>query len=196
MNWFSRGVAVLLAATLSMGCGKLSKDDARAMLQAKYFKSDSAYCTWDGGNLGDRSKREPKSRTFSFISESKEDLIDKDCVEEMVASGILQKKGEPIDLWKVHIGSGFSYVYGLADGVEITKAGNIQFPCGKVKLDGVTSISTEGKKATVAYVETITRDDEQTKKLAHCRKVEGPTSGTQERTWEFLQDDDGKWSPR
>jgi hypothetical protein len=196
MKRLTVGVAVVLAATISMGCGKLSKDDARVKLQAKYYETDDAYCTWDGGNLGDRSKREPKSRTFSFVSESKEDLIDKDCVEEMVAVGMLKKKGEPIDLWKVHMGSGYSYVYGLADSVEITRTGDIRFPCGKVKLDGVTSISTEGKKATVTYVETITRNDEQMKKLAACRKVDGATSGTKERTWEFLQDDDGKWSPR
>ncbi len=70
----------------------------------------------------------------------------------------------------------------------------VRFPCGKKQLGEVTSVSTEGKKATAKYTRTITRDDALTKKLSDCA-IDGPKAGTEDQSRGFIKDDDGNWSP-
>ncbi len=187
---FTARVPLLAIALLLLSaCGKLSKDDARAMMQAKFYdKEDNIYCVWAGGVVHDEGGSGATKR-FSFMSPSD---AEKSCIKELTSAAILRQS----DCVKTYYGVPTCDVegYTLGRGVDFTRTNAIQFVCGKKKLGDVVSIITEGKKATVKYSRTITRDDALSAKLTDCT-LDGQKAGSEEQTREFRKDDDGAWAP-
>ena len=181
-----RGVVLAVVLLAAAGCGKLTKDDAKAMMQAKFYdKDDNVYCTWTGSQVSPKGASGTK-KLYAFFNADE----NASCIDELDVAGII-KKGACTD--KRSDGSCFERAFDLGPNVDIHGI-HIRFACGKKKLDDVTSISTADKKATVKYTRTITRDDALAKKVSDCA-LDGPKSGSEDQSLGFLKDDDGKWSP-
>jgi hypothetical protein len=181
-----RGV-VLAAVLLAAGCGKLNKEDARAMLEARYYeKDDNAYCSAKGLVQRDEGGSGLTKR-FSFMSPSD---AEKACIGEMTTAGIVRRGDCITHGWNTCD----VYAYTLGAGADFTQNGLIQFTCGKRRLGDVVSISTEDKKAIVKYGHTVVRDEALGAKLPDCA-LDGAKPGEYELTRTFRKDDDGKWAP-
>lgn len=177
------GYAALL---LLAACGKLSKSDAHDIIQSTYYdKDDNAYCSWDPE---DRHKNDPTKdpKVLEFVSNESEA-----CVAELAAAGVLKEKSPP-HAW---ISGGKVYSYTLVGSAYYAKNGTLQVPCGKKKLGEVSSVSTDGKKATVKYSRTFTVDTSLLAKLDDCTFRDKPKPGESTETMLFRRDDDGKWAP-
>jgi hypothetical protein len=181
-----RFVSLFCSAVALVGCGKLSKDQARQIIQTTYYdKDDNAYCAW---SPGDRHRKDPPT-VLSFVSQDAQP-----CVKELAAAGVLTEKDKPKPV-PYELGGGTLYSYTLAGSAYYAKDGNLQVPCGKKKLGEVVSVSSEGTKATVKYTRTFTMDAALLGKISDCELTSKPTPGDSTETMRFRRDDDGKWAP-
>ncbi len=174
------------ALLLLAACGKLSKSDAHDIIQSTYYdKDDNAYCSW---LPEDRHKNDPTkdAKVLEFVSTDSEA-----CVTELAAAGVLKAKAPPQPWY----GGGKVYSYALVGSAYYAKDGTLQVPCGKKKLGDVSSVSTEGNKATVKYARTFTVDTALLGKLEDCTFTDKPKPGESDETMKFRRDDDGKWAP-
>jgi hypothetical protein len=73
------------------------------------------------------------------------------------------------------------------------KAIGLEFACGQLKFTGVTSITTDGNKATAKYERDVVLDSQLISGLSSCM-VDKPEEGKKERERQFSRDDAGKWS--
>lgn len=69
----------------------------------------------------------------------------------------------------------------------------LKFACGELKFIGVTSITTDGNKATAKYEREVVLDSQLISALSTC-KLDKPEEGKKERERQFSRDDAGKWS--
>jgi len=129
------------------------------------------------------------TKRFSFMSPSN---AEEKCIDEMTTAGLV-RRGDCVKTY-YRVPTCEVYSYTLGPGVDFTKSGLIQFPCGKRKLGDVVSISTEDKKAVVKYGHTVVRDEALAAKLPDCA-LDGAKPGGYELTRTFRKDDDGKWTP-
>ena len=74
-----------------------------------------------------------------------------------------------------------------------SRSGTLEFTCGTTTYIGITSITTEGNKATVKYEREAQLDDALLSAVSACIIVK-TEAGKQERSRTFVRDDSGKWS--
>lgn len=192
MRVFSSVCAAVLTASLLMGCGKLSKDKAKEMIQAKHFADPSASCTLKGfPQVSGSGASEEWTITAPGTTAPEVSKFSK-CIDELSKQNVLESSS-CVDT----VSSGcWKYKFTLGPKGRLKKlantAGELSFACGSRKLLEVTSVRTEDKKAVVKFKRDATLDDT-SKSVSHCT-VELPEAGLAEREVTFLKDDDGNWT--
>ena len=168
-------------ALLVAGCG-LSKDQAKQLIQEKYYDKDAAiYCTWDLYlNPPETVKGVPVYTTGADTRACLEVLQKAAFVEDLVC--------EPAENCAQAL-----FVVSQSSNARV-RLNKLDVPCGTKKLGNVVSVSTEGKAAKVRYKRTVTVDPAAVEKLRSC-SLRVPKSGDEEQTMKFIKDDDGNWSP-
>lgn len=181
---------VIAVAVTTMGCGKLTKENARLMIQEKHFKDNKIECKWKTlvSVTGTGSSVE---HTIGYFGEGAEGEKQNKCVNEMIKAGVLSSRKcvENNSLGcvkhKIELGA-------ISKMQTNSTVGNIEFACGTRSLDGINSITTEEKKAKVKFDRTLVLDEALIKALSDCT-LGLPEAGKKERESNFTKDDDGVW---
>ena len=183
----SLSCVVLVAFGFStVGCGNLSKEKAREILQKEYYDQDSsAYCSievrYEGTGSGD---------LYRLM-----DMLDADaaeaCIDALMSVGAAKRKtclddSKPCGSWLFEPGDNAS-----VSGSRTFRTVNV--PCGEKKLLDTVSVTTEQRAAEVVYKQSTRVDNNMVKALSRC-KVSVPKNGVEERKATFKRDDDGNWS--
>jgi hypothetical protein len=184
-NIMVRAGAVLvfvMGGMLLGGCSnKLDKETAEKVLMKEEFSSGTVECTWRVPTL-----RTAKEWTFGDYDEGRE------CAAQLVKAG-LATEGECLDYG---CGGCCRRVISATTKSRLDeKEHGLVFTCGQIKLVGVTSIVTEGNKATVKYDREVTLDSRLLSTLSAC-KLDKPEEGKKNRERILVRDDAGNWSVR
>jgi hypothetical protein len=177
---------VLVALGLStVGCGNLSKGKAREILQKQHYDNDNEVnCTW----------KEPVSQEGSgaakhyTVTTPSDNLRLLDWMKALDSLGVI-KSAECVDKWRGVCTKAMFELgpKGSVDGVRMS------FPCGTKSLGEVTSVTTEGKTATVRYWRTVKLNPTTIGRLSDLA-LDVPKEGEEELTRKFVKDDDGDWT--
>lgn len=179
----SRFAIAILTSAIALACGKLSKDDAHAVLKSSYYdKDDSIYCAWT------EYLQKPELVDGKYSYETGGET--RRCVEA------LQEHAHALSGARCMLFTDQPCEKMVFNIREETKAevsrGKLLFACGKKQLGSIVSIATEGRSATVKYERLVTIDKELIGRLGACQ-LDVPKEGLQERSAKFTKDDDGKW---
>ncbi len=185
--------AGVTVATLTVGCGRLSKSTAHDLIQSTYGNDASVYCSWDNPPMRLSTKNPSTFREqeiggtdFWFGAVSSDEQ--RKCIDALSTAGLMREKAKGGPPFKYEL-TGAAIVKDMKYGIEGVA---LQFPCGKRGLE-IESITTNGNKATVRYTRPITRNAALTRMLATCSIDDVPKVVTETMT--LNRDDDGKWSP-
>ncbi|TKC98662.1 hypothetical protein [Polyangium fumosum] len=177
-------IIVLVLAVIGAGCGKLSKDKAREILQKKYDADSTAYCSIDVRREGTGATE--RYRIMDMLDANAAEA----CIDALMSIGSANQKrcmgdSQPCDWWTFEPG----------DTVSVSGTGtfrSVKLPCGEKKLLDVVSVTTEERTAKVLYKQSVRVDESRIKGLASC-KLSAPKDGIVEKNATFKQDDDGNW---
>lgn len=170
----------------SAGCGNLSKEKAREILQKKYYDQDSsAYCSIEVRYEGTGSRE--LYRLMNMLDADANEA----CIDALRSVGAAKRKqcsddSTPCRSWLFEPGDKASM-----SGSRTFRDVNV--PCGEKKLLEIESITTEQKTAEVAYRRSNRVDNNMVKMLSAC-KVTVPKDGVEEKKITFKRDDDGNWA--
>lgn len=161
---------------VATACSKdLSKDKAKEILSKQHETHPVAYCGLKNSLL------EEKPGIFSAS------LNDDACVTQLKEIGALTSVG-----CIKNYSSGGCMTYGFKLGPKTLVEHGTWIECGKRTFGDVTSVTTEGKKATVKFTHVFTLDDTRWK-LSACI-LQPHETGETEASAVFLRDDSGNWT--
>lgn len=169
-----------MALAAPIGCSeKLDTATAERLIAQDYASRDGARCTW-------RNPVQVTNEIWGFMPFEPATAA---CAEQLADAGLLEigpcHEGGCGDCCK-------QLLKAKGDAVFVTsRPAGLDFKCGDIELGGVTSISTEGNKATVKFRRTF-KPGPILEQLSAC-KLERPIAGTAESTREFRRDDAGRW---
>lgn len=173
-----RAAALLSLAIVATACSKdLSKDKAKELLAKRYRERPALYCGLKNGVI------EEKPGVFSA------GLNDDVCISQ------LQKVGAVISVGCVAeytAGGCKAYGFKLGPTAFVERRNELWTECGRRTFGDVTSITTEGKKATVKFTRSYELDDTSSK-LSACI-IKPLQAGESEGSSVFVQDDSGNWT--
>jgi len=159
--------------------GPLSKEDAQKLVQADYSDTTAANmkCWWAGAQK--KSDRE----WWVFMDDMK-------CAHALESAGLLKigkcaAEGCPGGCCNTSV---------LATGQgDFYTDGYLYFPCGSFKVGAVTSVATDGNKATIKYGREFIPDTSLLSSVADC-KIDKPEMGKAEKVRYAQRDDAGAWA--
>ena len=160
---------------------KLDKDTAEKILKEKELGGGAVECTWQNPTL-----KTANQWTFNDYDEHGV------CGAQLVKAGLATTGACLSDGCGGCCGRFISPT--TKTRLDEKKRG-LAFTCGQIKLVGVTSIITEGNKATVKYDREVILDSQLLSTLSAC-KLDKPEEGKKERERSFVRDDAGNWSIR
>ena len=179
----------LLTAVLvltNIGCGNLSKEKAREILQKKYYDQDSsAYCSIEVRYEGTGSRE--LYRLMNMLDAD----ADEACVDALRSVGAAKRKQCSDDSAPCR-----SWLFEPGDKASVSGSGtfrNVDVPCGEKKLLEIESITTEQKSAEVVYKRSNRVDNNMVNMLSAC-KVAVHKDGVEKKKMTFKRDDDGNWA--
>lgn len=175
-----RQASCLLAIVLWLGlagCGKLSKSEAEEQIKKEYFDNDDALlCTWLGAG----------SVTAGGLGKATvlDTLDDQACVHGLEAERalVVVETDSRLSTTSFRPGPNGRFI-----------RGSFEFKCGTRSFKEITSITTEGSKATVKFIRTAHVDASTMQRVATCKLSDPPVDGDAERTVVFTKDDSGTW---
>jgi len=161
-----RLIALIASAVLLASCStKLDKNTAEKDIRGwSWFKRGKMTCSVRFSQQSD------KKWTYTSADES--------CVRSLAKAGLAR--------------------YDYKDEIHATETSwfdksNLAFDCASVKFLEVTSITTEGNKASARYKRDVVHYEQLLATISDC-KVDKPDNGVAERQTHFTRDDAGKWT--
>ncbi len=186
------GVAVLIVASVIVIAvighdQKLSKEEAKQKIEAKYYNPGVVYCSWRSvlkkqGTGKDSALIPLTSNTTACVDQmQKQGLVERiPCFDTRLYTGEVKCPDDRFQVSGKNVGVDGAYLY---------------FPCGHKTLLEVLAIATAGNGAMVKYKRSVSLDMGVLKALERC-SLDTPSEGVEEKTVEFIRDDNGIWSER
>ena len=179
----SEGTGTAVAGVAAPG-GRLDKETAKELLLAGAFEKGIGYCAW-------MDARKQNERGLTFV----ETATTAKCATQLEGAGLARRgaclEGDPRDCTV-----SFVTAAGPTEVDDDNIFSLLRFPCGKLRLVDVVSITTkepEQNKARVVFRRRFDPDRALLGKVDLCH-LEKPKEGESELTWTFLRNDDGKWT--
>lgn len=168
----------ILSLLALMGCNRnLDQATAEKLLTAE-FQKEQAQCVWG----------KPTQKTLSEWIYWGYDETQNTCAHQLEKSQLARVGG----CHSEGCGSCCERLIEATSKARLEKsAGGLAFTCGQMKLTRITSIITEGNKATVKFEREVTLDP-LVAELTKCTLTK-PDTGLKERDREFVRDDAGTW---
>jgi hypothetical protein len=169
----------------TVGCGNLSKEKAREILQQKHYDQDNnVNCEWK-----EFVSQESSGITVHYsVSDTSDTSKITDSMKALSSLGVI-KNVECVDRSR----SGcLKAQFDLGPSTSVQGA-RMSLPCGTKTLGEVTSVATEGKTATVRYKRTVKLNHNVIEALS-ALILDIPKEGEEELARKFVKDDDGNWS--
>ena len=175
-----------------VACCKLSKEDATQLVEATFRANDKVLCSWSAPAMSSEGDSPTANKVFSFIAPNH---AANECIWALTKAKVLHE-GECLQM-EAFNADRLSFctktAYSVGTGATVN-SDLLKFECGTRKFKAFTAVSTNGNKAKVRYVRTVSLDDPLIAKLSACT-LDVPEAGSAELAMSFTRDDDGQWSP-
>lgn len=174
-------IAAVIVCLQPVACRSDRLDPERAKELVAAHIDEATWCSWT----------EPSRATDTKWAFVETDPIMK-CAASLANAGLLDI-GACVETgfggcFKREVSAGKSYSASLDE-----EARGLRFRCGETKLVAVTSIITDGSKATIKYERDFVPNETLLTKVEAC-KLDKPASGRHQRERVAVRDDAGNWS--
>ena len=185
LGWFLKptpaAIAQATASAVQQPSGNLTKENAHKLIEASYSDTNDPSMNCAVGDIDNARSSSLMFGTYDELHqrciaqlEKAEILIPGECLDRGCSGGCCKRAVKP------------------GSKARATEKGLVTFACGKFNVLGVSSVTTQGNKATVKFSREFVADVAVLGPVGDCR-LQIPDKGRAEKTWEFTRDDDGNW---
>ena len=181
MYYLKSLITVFFISVLVVGCSNnLDNEKAKKILLEKEFDKPYVECSWV----------QPSQSTASTYTYSTYIYEIEMCARQLQKEGLVE-----LGYCKSRGCTGGCCSRSIMATTNSRMDGILKFSCGDYRFLKITSIFTEGNKATVKYDREIKLDTKRLNSLSSCI-LSKPEGGIKERERQFIRDDAGNWHMR